>query len=89
MNMQTNADGIQSQACNSPIIVGDRYELAETVGTGYVGEIFGGLVAKHNGQAALLSMSGSGKFQIAGSDGELQALRQICLFKCSPTNMAS
>ena len=44
------------QTCHSPIIVGERYELAETLSHG--GENGDGLLAKSDYQTALLSMSG-------------------------------
>lgn len=43
------------QTRNSPIIVGEQYELAETLGHG--GDHDTGLLAKSEYQAALLSMS--------------------------------
>ena len=50
-----------SQTVHSPIIVGDRYELAETAAASYGGELHGGLLAKPEYDAALLQMSDYGK----------------------------
>ena len=57
MVLQTSTDDIQPQTRNSPVIVGDNYELVETVGAGYVGELIGGLLAKPDSPGTLLSMS--------------------------------
>lgn len=43
---------------HSPIIVGEHYELAETLALKHSGDHGGGLLAKPDYQAALLSMSG-------------------------------
>ncbi|KAK4693847.1 hypothetical protein P7C71_g3624, partial [Lecanoromycetidae sp. Uapishka_2] len=54
------------QTRNSPVIVGDSYELAETLAASYSGELFGGLLAKPDNTTALLSMSGYEKAHNAG-----------------------
>ncbi|CAD6594098.1 MAG: hypothetical protein ASARMPRED_008521 [Alectoria sarmentosa] len=56
---------LQPQTRHSPIIVGDHYELAETVALQYTGEDQGDLVAKAEDPAALLPMSGYEKPQHA------------------------
>ena len=69
MSLQTKANELKPQTRNYPVIVGDRYELAETVAAGYGVELLGGLLAKPDSQAALLSMSGYEKFQNADLNG--------------------
>ena len=57
------------QTSHSPIIVGDQYDLAETLALKQGSDHNGGLLAKSDYQSALLSMSGvDGK---GGIDGEL------------------
>lgn len=63
MTLQYHANGFKPQTRNSPVIVGDHYELAETVAAGYGNELLGGLLAKTDSQPALVSMSGFQKFQ--------------------------
>ncbi len=70
MTLQTSADDVQPQTRNSPVIVGDNYELVETVGAGYVGELLGGLLAKPDGQGTLLSMSSYEKSPNTDLSGE-------------------
>lgn len=67
----------QRQTRHSPVIVGDHYELAETVETTYTGELFGGLLAKPEETTALLSMSGYEKPQNAGLNGMLYASYEL------------
>ena len=59
MALQPSADDIQPQTRNSPVIVGDNYELVESVGAEYAGELLGGLLAKPDSQATPFSMSSS------------------------------
>ena len=47
-----------TQTRHSPIIVGERYELAEAVAADHSGEIHGGLLAKPERRTHLLPMSG-------------------------------
>ena len=63
MALQYHANGSKPRTRNSPVIVGDHYELAETVAAGYSNELLGGLLAKTDSQPALVSMSGYQKFQ--------------------------
>ena len=70
MALRTITDKVQPQTRNSPVIVGDHYELAETASAGYVGELLGGLLAKPNGETGLLSMSDYEKFQNADPNGK-------------------
>ena len=49
------------QERSSPVIVGDRYELAETSISGFIGESISGLLAKSTYDAALLPMSSYNK----------------------------
>ena len=70
MALQTSADDIQPQTRNSPVIVGDNYELVETVGAEYAGELLGGLLAKPAGQGTLLSMSSYEKLPNTELSGE-------------------
>ena len=69
MTSQTDANDLKLQTRHSPVIVGDHYELAETVAAGYSGELLGGLPAKPDCQPALLSMSRYEKFQNADLNG--------------------
>ena len=69
MTSKTDANDLKPQTRNSPVIVGDHYELAETAAAGYGGELLGGLLAKPDSQPALLSMSGYEKFQNADLNG--------------------
>ena len=73
MALQTSTDDIQPQTLNSPVIVGDNYDLVEIVGAGYVGELLGGLLAKSDGPGTLLSMSSHERLPNADLSGELQA----------------
>lgn len=67
----------QRQTRHSPVIVGDHYELAETVAQSYSGELFGGLVAKPDETTALLSMSGYEKSQHAALNGMLHPFHRL------------
>ena len=75
MAVQTSTDNIQPQTRNSPVIVGDNYELVETVGAGYVGELLGGLLAKPGSPGTLLSMSSYERLPNADLNGKLQAFK--------------
>ena len=57
MALQISTDDVQSQTRTSPVIVGDNYELVESVGADYIGELFGGLLAKPDSQGTPFSMS--------------------------------
>ena len=59
MASQPSTDDIQPQTRNSPVIVGDNYELVESVGAEYVGELLGGLLAKPDSQGTPFPMSSS------------------------------
>lgn len=58
------------QTRHSPIIVGERYELAETLSLGHGGEHPGGLLATPDYETALLSMSGYEKFGASSVKGK-------------------
>lgn len=60
------------QTRHSPIIVGERYELAETADQG--GEHHGGLLAKSEYQTALLSMSNYGRHASSDLNSEFCCL---------------
>ena len=63
---------VQLQNRHSPIIVGERYELAETLALKQGGDQNGGRLGKPDYQTALLSMSGcDGKDGSACIDGML------------------
>ena len=59
------------QALGSPVIVGERYELAETAAANYAGELHRGLLAKREYDAALLPMSDYGKSSHSDLNGKL------------------
>lgn len=63
-----------SQARNSPIIVGERYELAEAAAAAYSGEVHSGLSVKPVCDAALRPMSGYEKSSTAELSGEPDAI---------------
>ncbi len=65
-----------SQTLNTPIIVGERYELAEAVAADCSGELHGGLLAKPADHGALLPMSGYEKPSNVSLSGELYL---VCL----------
>ena len=89
MALETSTDDIQPQTRNSPVIVGDNYELVETVGAGYLGELLGGLLAKPDSPGTVLSMSSYERLPNSDLSGELQDfLRHICLSDSSPTNVS-
>lgn len=71
MALQTSADDIQPQTRNSPVIVGDNYELVESVGAEYVGELLGGLLAKPDSQGTPFSMSSFDRLPNTDLSGEL------------------
>ena len=79
MALKTGTDDIQPQTRNSPVIVGDNYELVETVGAGYVGELLGGLLAKPGDSGTLLSMSSYERLPNTDSSGEFKLLRHLSL----------
>ena len=85
MALQPSADDIQSQTRNSPVIVGDNYELVESVGAEYAGELLGGLLAKPDSQATQFPMTSS-KPELSG---ELQKLSHDSLSESSPTSAPS
>lgn len=66
------------QTRNSPVIVGEQYDLAETLAASYSGELHGALLGKQDYCAALLPMSGYEKLPHADLSRklfpELQAL---------------
>ena len=72
MALQTSADDIQPQICNSPVIVGDDYELVESAGAEYAGELLGGLLAKPDSQGTPFSMSSYERHPNADLSGELK-----------------
>jgi len=70
----------QRQTRSSPVIVGDHYELAETLDAAYGSEHFGGLLAKPDETTALLSMSGYEKSQNAGLNGTFHYYHRLPRF---------
>ena len=58
------------QARDSPIIVGERYELAEALATNYSAPLYGGFLAKPEHNGTLLPMSGYGKSSDADLSGK-------------------
>jgi hypothetical protein len=72
MSLQSLIESIQTR--HSPIIVGDRYELAEALG--YTGDNDSGLLAKADYQIALLSMSGYGKHVTSDMNGMFRSRRR-------------
>lgn len=66
MALQTSADDIQPQTHNSPLIVGENYELVESVGAEYVGELLSGLLAKPDSQGTSFSMSSPPNTELSG-----------------------
>ena len=59
-----------SQARDSPIIVGERYELAEAVATNCTAPLYSGFLAKPEYHGALLPMSDYGKSSDADLTGK-------------------
>lgn len=75
-----------TQTRDLPLIVGDRYELAETVASTYGGELASGLLAKPAYGADPLPMSGYEKSPIADPNGNSPQRRRIaCSQSCSLT----
>ena len=64
----------QRQIRNSPIIVGEQYELVETVAAAYGDNHSGGLLAKPDYTTAILSMSGYEKAQNSGLNGKFDSI---------------
>ena len=84
MALQTSADDIQPQTRNSPVIVGDNYELVESVGAEYVGELLGGLLAKPNSQGTPFSMSSYDRLPNTDLSGELQLFKARLSLRVQP-----
>ena len=70
MSLQMLIESAQTR--HSPIIVGDRYELAEALC--HAGDNDGGLLAKADYQTALLSMSAYGKHVNSNMNGMFESL---------------